>query len=576
MKTPLLTIILFVQVLPTYAAELKPNAEVLDILKQAKQEWHAIRSEETDKDLIARQIAEAEARAGNIHAAMATVIANPDYRSILLAKIASVQAGRGDVKGAFRTADQITDAEDKVDALLAIAKAHHEAARREDTISAFNEAVEEVTPLKSLELQTKLFKAIAKAQNETGEWALAYVSVGMMPDSIEKAEVFSSLATQQIEKGNLKGARRIVDSILDEAIRDAVNRAIAAAQAEKGEFPEAFDTVGLIEDPFYKASALSWIGASQVKKGVPDEGLRTLQGAIRIARGMDEISKHKALLLKEIASAQWRAGFDSDAKQSFDEARRTAVQIPVDEDCTKCLVLNEIGEALSEAGYGKASQETLQDAKLAALKMNEDHYYRTTVLMRTAECQLKARQNPDALLTLQEAVRQARVIPRDVHKCSLYLEISVMCSKLGDVTTARELLQQATVLSAGIKEEDAKLAICINIAVTNIRLGFIKAALESTDQLEENDERAEVLSKITEERAEAGMAKEAYEIAREQRTPLLKAKALLGVAKGILDAGDRARRYKPVLRTEDEEEQESDVPEMGDNAFSSYEGDSPD
>ena len=77
------------------AAKIDEVPSVLEILKTAKDTSQGINDEGVDREDIARRIAEAQARAGDVKAAVSTVVTNPKYYSVILSRVCAAQAALG-------------------------------------------------------------------------------------------------------------------------------------------------------------------------------------------------------------------------------------------------------------------------------------------------------------------------------------------------------------------------------------------------------------------------------------------------------------------------------------------------
>jgi hypothetical protein len=91
--------------------------------------------------------------------------------------------------------------------------------------------------------------------------------------------------------------------------------------------------------------------------------------------------------------------------------------------------------------------------------------------------------------------------------------------------------------------------------------------------MEDAGDKAEMLGRITAEQSQTGKAEEAYELAKSQKAPLSRAKAFLGLARGLLTADDKIANSGFVVGKKEEEEE----PESDDEGpkFASKEGDLP-
>lgn len=535
-----------VQAEPSPATPPKEINPAVEVLRQAKETSMAIKDEGVDKEKILRQIAEAQAEAGDVNAAISTVLKNPAYHSILLCKVAVAQAIRGDMAGSARTFDKISILSDRVRALYGVAKVLAVRGERKEAFKKFDEAAEEAGKAVKKSEKVELLKEVARAQTQIGEWSAAFQTVETLPDPVEKSRLLAKMAKNEAENGNFTGAFHIADIIEDPGQNALAHYNIASAQARKGDTPSARKTAAAILDDFYRASAARVIGEVLVKEKKTSEATFLFQEAKRLAKASRGELFDRAMLLKDLGLSQWQAGDTAAATDSFQEARRAALSIKKEDFYNQELALLAIAEALSQIGDNQAAQEVMQLANQATMKLEADPYNRAQVLLAIAHSEISIGSTEAAILVLQQTNQIAIEIPNLNDRCLILTDVAEALSSAGDFQGGLDALQKARRYSSQIKDEVDQLLIFINITLTYIRLGRPQEALKIAVEAPTDNQRGDLLGRVMTARVEDGEVDEALEIARDQNSAYLKTSALLGVARGILNS----RRSRPAAEKE--------------------------
>ena len=505
---------------------------IFEVLKLAKESSDAITDRKIDKEAIAREIAEVQALAGDFEAAFKTVFRNHAYYSMLLASIVTAQAKAGNRTAALKTLDRIKVPSDRVTAYVGLAESHLLKGELKQADPYFNAAVEEASKVKSSLDRTKLLRTIAKAQTHAGDFAGAFLTIGTIPDKREKSRMLSKLALTHAGEKSIRMAFSVAESIPDEKIKFSTLGGIAEAQAA-GDKAAAFKTARDIPSDYYRAEALTRIGAVQVKQDAKADARSTFHEARQIARSMNEEDFDRAMLLKSIGEAQAKAD-PAAAIQTLQQAKQAAQSLKEEESYEKAIALQAVAEALWNAGDDSGAENAFQEARQASLDIKQDPYYRAAALVTIAKAELDAGNRGAAVQTLQLAFRAAQEVPTASQKAITLVDIA-NAQALAEDPSAPATLQRAEQQIPEIKDELEQLAIVIMIAVAHLRHGFIKAALEMADEVPKEEQKADILNKITEAQVQQGDLEEAVETALEQNSPLVRAKALLGVARGMLE-----------------------------------------
>lgn len=218
---------------------------------------------------------------------------------------------------ATEVARELTDAEDRVEALITIATATAEDKNlnlAKDTFRLARGAVESMTPITNLQLSRNLhyrLRDIAQAQ----------IQAGLVEEGLETQEA----ALEAIRRsGDIKDID-YGQSIFPEAILEYESRRlreyIGRTLSETGHLEAAQRIAREINSPSLLASTLSRLGLSQAKAGMAAESLETFADAVRTARRLpDDYLDKRPDALAEIALARVKLGDASVARDIFAES----------------------------------------------------------------------------------------------------------------------------------------------------------------------------------------------------------------------------------------------------------------
>ncbi len=529
------------------AAKIDEVPSVLEILKTAKDTSLGINNEGVDKEDIARRIAEAQARAGDVKAASATVVSNPKYHSIILSRVCAAQASLGDMKAAYKTLDKIKVPADRVNAVVGIAKAYSRSGEQKKAAAVFDDAVKEADEAKTKKEKTELLTVIARAQAQAGDWLSAYSTVDIVPDAAEKARLLAKMAKNEARAGNIKGAITIAEGITgNDMMKGLALSDIVSIRAKNGDIKGALAMARTIADPYYRGVALVSVTGPLLKQKKKSEATDLLQQAKLLARTMPGGRYDRSTLLREIAEAQVAAEDPVGARETFQESHQAAKEIEGKGTVEQQLALMAVAESLARSGNHRESEEVLQQTMNAALSGPGNEDEKTQVLTMIAESELATGDAEKALPIFQRALEMSRGISSPAARAQGMIDISVGMGKAGAMNDALDVLHQARQVNNHVTAELTQMAIDINITVTFLRLGYMKDAVRVADECGNESRRADILSHITQQQAEQGDIQDAYELAIEQSTPLAKTKALIGLAEGLLKTSGNRPAPEPA------------------------------
>jgi len=361
---------------------------------------------------------------------------------------------------------------------------------------------------------------------------------------------------------------------------------IAAAQARVGQAEPARATFGraaeIIEglgnDASVKAACLSWLAEAKAKAGDRDGARATIAQIVELAPKLDNDGKRRTLqgaatrqakagdpesalnlvramndapawihafVLAEIAGAQARAGDLRGAHATMaqaDGAAERAAKEPPPEGAgfippldpmrlARVRGLAPLAAAEAKAGQNDAARATLRRARAVAGQIGEK--YRPTPLAEIAMAQRMVgdRNAADATLTL--ALKIAEGLDAPSSRVEALARVAIVQADSGDRAAARETLDKALQLAAAAPDNGNAIPQVISAA--RARVGDWEAGLQSALSLKDEILRATHLESLAFEQAKAGETRNALEWAGAQTPALLRAHALLGVVRGIIE-----------------------------------------
>jgi tetratricopeptide (TPR) repeat protein len=411
------------------------------------------------------------------------------------------------LKDAKAAADAIEDKQRKAWTLQAVAE---ELAKGGDNAAAartYQEAIQAAKEIKDdpNDKRPEEFRAF-QVHHTIGWIAVSQAQIGDVKGALETARAMESdsardyalayIAVAQIEAGDIKGGLQTAEDVSFNK-KDWVLSAAARAQAAAGNVKEARQTAEKIgNDP----SLLAAIAAAQARAKDRDAAKKTLQEALKIAGEFSEGNpdtgddgSRRGGAFGAIAGVQAAMGDVKEARQTAD-----ALKEP-----WKSNALRSIATAEIKAGDVKGALQTAEAI--------EGEYPKGEVLKEVLTAQLR-------LGDLKEGQQTAAAIKSVFWRVVALTEIAKAQAKAGDRTAAVESFRKAFaetgVEGGNVRDEEPGLG-----GLRNVALALIVRA-----------------------QAEAGEEKEAIAWAAKQSNPLLKAQALLNIARGIASSTEREKR----------------------------------
>ena len=282
------------------------------------------------RDVVLREIATAQVEIGDVDGAFTTArnADDADDRDQIMRDIAIAQAEAGDIDGAFATARRVVNVKYSADAFRNIisiyALAQAEAGNKQSAQDGFAIAISVAfNRYDNAYSRADALREIGLVQAEAGEklsaWNTFTVAVSIaqsIDDSnssfLGPAWTLRLIASAQAESGDINGAFATARSIDIPQRRALAFIDIAQAQTKLGDIDDAFATARSIPSSRFRARALHGIASIQVEYG-------DIDSAFAIAQGIDVI-RYRAKAFRDIVL--WQA----DAEE-FSNAMKLAMKI---------------------------------------------------------------------------------------------------------------------------------------------------------------------------------------------------------------------------------------------------------
>lgn len=249
---------------------------------------------------------------------------------------------------ALTTSGRIGSTNQRVHALLDIAKAELSDGRTPGAVSTLMTAVTAARTIEDTERRAKRLEEVAEHLAEAGEFGRASRIAASIDLLEHQARAYEAVAKEQAEKGFFADARRTVRQIRDAPIRaqtnDGVTRKQIRAWIDEDNLARARQAANEIQSPFKRVSALRRIARAYGRLHDVPAARRTYGEAIRLANEIGDFSE-RAQALIDIAEDLAGENYPTDPRTTVDAAVRAAAQIP--EGATRDETFDYIVRALS-------------------------------------------------------------------------------------------------------------------------------------------------------------------------------------------------------------------------------------
>lgn len=514
--------------------------EVRKILRDAKQAAESDTvpnklitsfNSERRKTLLLEEIERAQLRAGDFTAAA-------DTKRLHL--LALAQAQYGDINGAIQTATRNTAVENELLTLVdTFIKAGDIPAAV--TVAQSNFAKNSVALWRQRD-QAAVYALIARRQHEAGDpeaSATLQKAVKAVPEPTHTPDRYLALlhvARTQAILGDRAGSEESFRNALDAGLaqREPIEkvealRVIAKAQAESGNraasdqtFQQAIQTIDVASPPrIYNLGCIAWNQITTGNKAAADQ---TFQGAIRNVESLEMRERGQAL--HQLGVWQIRAGDLEGARQTVQLLRRRA-ELLTDAKAKSTTIWLAAGLAL-RAGDPKLA--------IALAPQITDEWEQAAHLAYIAKTLISTHDPFGTPEVFQQLAESAGTLlkhspPKDSSKRDTMRSfLALVQAAAGDVPAA---LQTADTISF-TPERNRAYGKAVHLLAAKSDFANAKRVIQAMEEDWLAVENMGVVRTFTQAQAKIDQEAAALAWARQQNSPYIRAKGLLGVALGIM------------------------------------------
>ncbi len=508
-------------------------AKVGDLEASKKSFTHAWNTAAEVEDGVERRmvlygIATFQAEAGQIEEAIEAAQRLPSRyeRAMCFAQIAIVQAGTGELDAALRTVDLIPVVDevwDRDSTLVVIALTVSE---RHDFAGAIR--VLDLIPY-DFEQAEQIRARLLRGEQLSPEEDTIQARAGM------KSGGLLVIAQDQAEAGDLTAALQSARSIGLEEVRDSALRLVARVAADSGELSLAEELLGEIGRQKHKEHVLVRIVAALAQR-------RQFKEASQRVESIKEPSD-RAQATFEIAAAHAAHG-DAKAALSFFETATSL--IPDDSDARNTASI-AIVTAFAESRRLELAEEFARQIDDPATQSKAYQAIAVANAKRSnkADARRMFRKSRQAAATVVDPYSRTTVVD-PYYKCVRLRELATAEFEAGEQEQARTTITSAIEAARRLEIGGGTDVIALTeVASTQSRLGDRDGAAASFEfaraaaaKYPEEPSVAQLLQGVAEAQASLGDAEPAIQSARQQKSALIHASMLLGVANGVLARRD--------------------------------------
>ena len=416
-------------------------------------------------------IAEAQAAAGNVEAALRIAQLIPSdqaSRIAALRSIAGAQARRGmasQAKETFTQAYELAEARasqlGRAEVLYSLAQGEAEAGMAAEATNTFEESLKLAASLAetpeilasspcvlSRSAESKLdglLKGLAEQQARAGSLSNALRAARSIKYILSaKAEALRAIAEIQAQNGLKDEAGLILKDAMEAAHASPIEYLPSCPNARQVAYPSL--SVGMLCD----------IAKAQAKAGLIEDAAATLGEALQLVPSIkdspllrEDLSEalaflradlSRSLALSVIATAQNEAGFTTQSAATFERAMQAASEVKA--AAPHIMALIRLGRAQYQAGHITAVADAFDDALTLARKL-ENNLARAHQLLNVLEAKVEVGLAVDGDSTLVEAVETAQSTTDASRHAVLLQKIALAQEKMGHREEAAAMYREA-------------------------------------------------------------------------------------------------------------------------------------
>jgi tetratricopeptide (TPR) repeat protein len=391
--------------------------------------------------------------------------------------------------------------------------------------------------------------------------------VSLIPDKEIQVEAYLLVSKALLERGeraeagnalilafSAVKALRILPGKGREGIRAAGFMRIALALLQAREFERALEVIGALDDEMLQArglsavtQAMSWAG-DWVREG--ERVAQTADGLLIETEKIEDKSE-KAQVLIGTASMLAQAGESTRAAEVANQA--LAVIDAIEDESTKAQVLLvliaqaqvPLAQSLAQSGESRRAAE-VADRVLTVAEAIEDQEPKLRILSALAQALVLIGENRRAVEVANRALEIIDAIEDELEKATVLNWIAQALAQAGERGRAAEVANQALEIADAIDDESEKADLRTILALTFIRVGESRRAAEVASQALAvknaiEDESRNQHQLIGSADVQAGHFDRALELTETIEDELEKALALSVIAEALGKAGENSR-----------------------------------
>jgi len=420
-----------------------------------------------------------------------------------LGYVAKATAESGDTIQASKVAQWIEPPSDRAIALCHAATAQFKAGDKPPALVKIRQAEELARKIPQKQKASVLI-AIASAQSwmdekqravETCKQALKWVRANK--NSFSNAGDYKSIARILVRAGEIKQVKGLVQSdgsMFGNTVSASTRKDIAVIMAEEGELEAALEWIGQFPvngtpDKQKQDAAYSEIAIALATKGQIERATQVMNRCkIRMFSWRMELGRLAAVMAK--------AGKIKEALEVIQKTRGVSNE----------ETLRAIASAQVEAGQKDQALETLKQAEKAVEKSSGMFMKKHDALKNLAVAYAEAGEKEQAVAKLKQAVEAAKVYEKN--QFSSTSKESTIAMRLMDLLPA-----------------------VINVADKDLKLTILKQVVDLAQGIEDANEKANTLSRISHRLTQAGQYKQAMETVQLIEAAERKKSAMQGLAR---------------------------------------------
>jgi tetratricopeptide (TPR) repeat protein len=515
------------------------------------------------------ELALAQAQAGfhessrKTFAAASAAIWDARDQSTALMNLGVAQAKALEFSDALETAEKINDSWRRAIVLTTIGEVEVKEQRMKAAQANFEAAIVAARQIQNRSSRSKALRGIVGVLARVNEISNAMKIASTIEGEASRDEAFQDIAVQQARLGDIEGANETLSSIKFDSFRneaiatDASERALAQTRAAA--FENAVATASTLEG-FSKARLLSEIGIAMAVAGKEGEARGTFEQAVRIAvntpQSFTRREESKARLLSDIATAQLNAGQWENAVTTIALSIGKAKQVyGRDRD----LALQAITLIQAQSGDFTGALHTTKQVnfptgliKTIAMMQANTHDFvgavEAAVLITSVEDRMQllsdiakiwlALEDSDSVLGIFDSeLTKISSLEDELERSDGLKEVASALAHLNEFSTALEIADQIPSMSARIRTLNEIAQQQVRAGLGDAAKGTFAKAVQKANGIDKKLYRSQVLEEIASAQAQLGDLTGGLDTARRIEVEKYRARVMKDIALSLHAAG---------------------------------------